>query len=109
MKLHALRIEDAESPDFVFFCPGCKCAHGVWTSRPNSNGAQWAFNGDFDKPTFSPSIDIAYSLPQGPGKPELVKDRCHFFVREGFIEFCSDTTHALTSQTVLIPDWEKSI
>jgi hypothetical protein len=82
-------------PDFVFFCPGCRCEHGVWTSKTNRNGARWTWNGDMVRPTFSPSLNISYG--NGPDVPRVV---CHSFVRDGQIQFLGDCTHALAGQTV---------
>jgi hypothetical protein len=78
-------------PDFVFWCPGCHCGHGVWTSKPNHLGAQWIFNGDMVKPTFQPSL-----LLEAVGK----SPRCHSFITDGRIQFLPDCTHALAGQTV---------
>lgn len=86
-------------PDYLFYCPGCKCSHGVWTSRPNSTGAKWGFNGDLEKPTFSPSILITYE-EIGGGLPKDRPAVCHSFVRDGRIEFLGDCTHELAGQAV---------
>lgn len=95
----------------MFWCPGCQCAHGVWTSdTPNpANGAAWQFNGDAVKPTISPSIlvrgkrpitdDEAKRIMAGESLdiPDFV---CHSFVRDGKIEFLGDCTHSLAGTTV---------
>jgi hypothetical protein len=81
------RVKD--HPDqVIFFCPGCQCAHTVWTGP-----GQWSFNGDFERPTFSPSI-----LVRGGRKGSDFT--CHSFVRDGQIEFCGDSHHALKGRTV---------
>lgn len=87
-------------PDFVFFCPGCRCEHGVWTSKSAPNGARWTWNGDLVKPTFSPSLVVTISYPQGRDRPAEIKHRCHSYVRDGQIEFLGDCTHELKGQTV---------
>ena len=90
------KVEKKEdSPDYVFFCPGCNSHQGVWTSKPNRLGAIWSFNGDFEKPTIKPSLNL-YS--------EGVGYRCHSIITDGKISFCSDSTHALSGQTVELPD-----
>lgn len=71
---------------YYFMCPGCKALHAPSNS--------WTFNGDPDRPTFSPSI-----LVRGVndlGAPE----RCHSFVRDGKIQFLPDCTHELRGMTV---------
>lgn len=78
------------------YCPGCGHLHIIHVSRQNNVGAQWQWNGDADKPTFNPSVHI-----QG---------RCHYFLKDGMIEFLSDSTHKLAGQTVPlpeVPDWVK--
>jgi len=72
------------------FCPGCKEIHHVNTT--------WTFNGDLDRPTFSPSLlvngDTRYFNPAVP--------RCHSFVRDGQIEFLSDCTHEMAGQMIAL-------
>lgn len=74
-----------------FHCPGCGFGHAFRIRAPanDSSGPVWEFNGDVDKPTFSPSL-----LLDDP------KARCHLFVRDGKIEFCSDCHHALAGTIV---------
>lgn len=97
-----------EGGELGFWCPGCEHMHVV-----NSG---WTFNGNYDKPTFSPSVLVTgghYSPQwQGPNcwcnwsarypdKPTSFKcERCHSFVEGGHIQFLSDCTHALAGQTV---------
>jgi hypothetical protein len=76
-------------PDFIFWCPGCKCGHGLWVTRKNSRGAQWTWDGDQEKPTFTPSLLM-----------DTTKSRCHLFVRNGMLEFLSDCEHELAGKTV---------
>src|SRR4051812_39204348 len=91
-----------------FWCPGCKQMHAI------SSG--WVFDGNHDKPTFSPSVLVTgghYCSGVSPGAcwctynaehPDepapFVCFRCHSFVRAGRIEFLGDCTHALAGQTV---------
>jgi hypothetical protein len=86
-------------PDVVFQCPGCNCGHGVWTSKPNHLGAQWTWNEDMVRPTFSPSLNITW----GGGPDDVPRGVCHSFVRDGQIEFLSDCTHSLAGKTVPLP------
>ena len=85
---------DKNSPDLLFFCPGCKIGHGVWLSRRSQNGSIWTYNGDKDKPTIHPSVLV-----------RLDENKiCHSFVKEGKIQFLSDCTHSLANQTVELPE-----
>ena len=85
---------------WLVFCPACQCGHKFDKGR-------WTFNGDTEKPTFSPSMLIRVGpMPTVPaGRPDAGKIRvCHSFVREGRIEFLSDCTHPLAGQTLDLPD-----
>lgn len=85
-----------DAPDLMFFCPGCQCGHGVWTTHSNGiTGAIWNWNGSMDKPTFNPSLKVSH----GAGVV------CHSFVRDGKIQFLSDCTHKLAGQTVDLPEF----
>lgn len=77
----------------MFRCPGCKGGHIVATVKIPGQPC-WAFNGDCEKPTFSPSI--LYKTANG-----VV---CHSFVRDGKIQFLKDSAHELAGQTVDLPD-----
>lgn len=78
---------------YVFWCPGCDQPHPyrVHPDPYRANMPMWSFNGDMDRPTFSPSLLVHPS----PGQP-----RCHLFVKNGTIEFCGDCDHALAGKTV---------
>ena len=89
---------NGHGPDYTFWCPGCECAHGIWTMKRGGT-PNWEFNGREDKPTFSPSILVRY--PNGAtGKDEV----CHSYVRDGQIQFLNDCTHKLAGQTVELPE-----
>lgn len=105
----------------MFRCPGCKEAHGVSVSRPEGQaGPVWGYNGNPDKPTFTPSILVTgYRVsPEGEammdrGDPPPEGGRypgsafvCHSFVTDGRIQFLGDCTHALAWQTVDLPEIE---
>lgn len=99
----------ASHADFLFWCPGCKCAHGVWTTKQNGVGAVWSFNGDMERPTFSPSLLIRFTRDitneehtriMAGEKLNIPQTVCHSFVRDGQIEFLSDCTHHLAGKTV---------
>lgn len=76
-----------------WYCPGCKCDHGVPVPP---HRLAWDWNGSLESPTLSPSVLVTY----GGNPPADMPDVCHCFVRDGRIEFCSDSGHALAGQTV---------
>lgn len=99
---------------FVWECPACECLHHIQTDK--SENPCWDFNGDLDAPTVSPSVRVGGTIPITDeehkkimsGEPFEPKSLvCHFFIRNGQIEFCSDSTHKLAGKTVEIPDWNK--
>lgn len=83
---------------WAFYCPGCKYDHALAIRQYQEGGnPQWNFNGDVDKPTFSPSLLVF------GGDPDR---RCHTFIKKGQIQFLDDCFHELKGQTVEIPDYE---
>lgn len=101
---------DPGHEEYIFNCPGCGYAHSFvvrWgakslacrrerftrENKPWTEPAKWQFNGDLDRPTFSPSL--LYSAPA---------KRCHLFMRSGKIEYLLDCAHALAGKTVDIMD-----
>lgn len=120
--MHSKVLRTVEGGGLSFFCPGCQVRHVIW----HGAGAppRWGWNGDMDKPTFTPSILVRYScLSQAAADrdkafhekhgrhmspEELPYDEhhvCHSYVAGGRIQFLGDCTHALANQTVDLPDW----
>ena len=85
--------EVANAPDFMFWCPACKCGHGVWVEGPCRTGAQWKFNGNMEKPSFHPSLKIEFNRE---GKDMV----CHLVVTDGVLNYCGDSTHELAGQSI---------
>ncbi len=98
-----------------FFCPGCEQVHAVRVPG-------WSFNGSETAPTFHPSVLVTsgHFAPhftagsecwctyrrEHPDEPVSFRCyRCHSFVREGKIQFLTDSTHELAGQTVELPEW----
>lgn len=95
-----------------FWCAGCETHHAIDPTR-------WTWNGDSEKPTFSPSILVTGYVMSERGYQQLAEhlslpvekrpphDRfdgndsvCHSFVKDGMIEYLTDCTHALSGQTL---------
>ena len=82
----------------VFMCPGCKERHII--HHGVGNGPRWQWNGDAEKPTFSPSVLVRWT------DEDTAKDFvCHSFVTAGKIQFLNDSTHDLAGKTVDLPDF----
>ena len=91
---------------FTHWCPACEERHAFAVSKAFNNGARWTFDGNFDAPTFAPSMNIRTGpRPTVPaGRPDVGQiDVCHYFLRAGKIQYLSDCTHALKGQTVELP------
>lgn len=89
---------DDTEVSFVFDCPACGIGHSF---RVEGEGPKWSFNGDVDKPTFSPSLLVKW------GKSGKMDQVCHSFVRDGQMQFLSDCTHEMAGKTITLPetDW----
>lgn len=118
------KLRDSEGNGLSFWCPGCKLAHRI--QHGAGAGPRWGWNGDVEKPTFTPSVLVTgrdftpkgeadYEAWYAAGCPknadgslhtfESADATCHSFVTDGRIQFLSDCTHALAGQTVDLPDW----
>lgn len=105
MSMFGSKLRTAGDNRFVHWCPGCDEAHQIPTGT--GDGPRWSFNGSKESPTFNPSVRIRY--PANPDAEEEYKEWrtervCHYFIRDGQIDFCTDSTHNLKGQTVELPD-----
>ncbi len=87
--------DNADPYGYTFKCPGCLESHYIPTSHASK--CHWTFNGSLTSPTFSPSI-LCHEVKWPDGS--IGFRRCHFFVRDGRIEFCGDSDHELAGRTV---------
>lgn len=60
-----------------------------------AKGPKWSFNGDYESPTFSPSLLV------NPGDKY---SQCHLFVTNGQIQYCNDSFHQLSGKTIPMVD-----
>lgn len=119
-------LRDVADGGLMFWCPGCNLAHRVMVG--DGAGPRWGWNGDADKPVFTPSVLVtgrtftpagraAYEEWYAAGCPPLdgrqfdnAPSVCHTFVGcngalPGQIVFLGDCTHELAGQTVDLPAW----
>jgi hypothetical protein len=73
---------------FLVYCPACRHAHQYDVGR-------WQFNGNFEKPTFTPSMLEYYTLQSGERKHV-----CHSFLTDGVWKFLSDCMHSMKDKEV---------
>lgn len=79
----------------AYWCPACKHAHWVPINR-------WTWNGSLVAPTLAPSV--RHYITHEDKREETL---CHYYVKDGKIEYCTDCPHELKGQTidmVPIPD-----
>ncbi len=94
------RVEGQDGRRGVAFnCPGCSEYHMAQIAAP-AGSPVWGFNGDYVRPTLSPSLLVRSTY--AAGAPRV----CHSFIRDGRIEFLADCTHTLAGQTVDLPPVE---
>ena len=79
------------------WCPACKMTHQIAVERPFNNGAQWSLTFGPNGPTFSPSIRTLIKVVDGRNQD------CHYFIRDGQIQYCADSYHDFRGQTIPLP------
>lgn len=107
------RAKQAEGDRVHFRCPGCDDVHGIHTGPDG-----WTWNGDLDRPTFTPSLLVhmtkwhgtfeqygKWTRPTHANVEPGGQATCHSFVTDGRIQFLGDSTHHLAGQTVDLPEW----
>lgn len=97
-------LRTVEGNRLMFWCPGCDGAHMIRVG--DGSGPGWGFNGNYERPTFTPSVLVTYNGPDAgiDGAPPAV---CHSFVTDGQIQFLGDCTHALAGQTVPLKPFDE--
>lgn len=107
------KLRSVEGGRFMYWCQGCEEVHMV--------GPTWAFDGDLEAPTFSPSVLVTcghhtpgfvegsgcwctYNAAHPDEEPDFQCFRCHTFIKGGMVEFLSDCSHGLAGQTLPLPD-----
>lgn len=91
-RITVLRRDDGSVDGWGFSCPGCRAGHAFWADRG------WTFNGDLERPTFSPSL--VNWRPLEAKSPDDAEHRCHLYLRDGQLQFLPDCTHELAGQVV---------
>lgn len=94
MKLQKVNSFD-ENVEWFFYCRGCEMRHLI---RSTGSHPCWTWNGDRDKPTFSPSY-LIHGM-------ENVR-QCHSFIADGKIQYLADCQHALANQTIDLPNFNQ--
>jgi hypothetical protein len=103
-----MKLRRVEGAGYSFHCPGCGQHHVFYTE---GDGPKWSFNGDTDRPTFSPSLKNSHPgqpAVEDPEKPEeaIPAFCCHLHVENGVLKYCPDCTHAFAGLNVPMEDVE---
>lgn len=116
-------LRNGQGGRLTWWCPGCDGPHQIATG--DGPGPRWGWNGNAERPTFSPSVLVtgvgmtpagqaeadawfAAHCPQPAPKFETQPTVCHSFVVDGQVQMLGDCTHALAGQTVPIPPWPRA-
>lgn len=118
MKLCFSTVPDGGGRQAHFWCPACRATHSFWVDRPGGARPSWTYNGDPERPTFSPSLLIrsieppllpggerGWDRPHSEWTPYTV---CHLHVVDGEIRYCGDNPHPLNGKTVPMEDIPES-
>lgn len=111
-------LRNAAGGRLTWWCPGCDGAHSIATGE--GSGPRWRWNGNAERPTFTPSVLVTCDVWTPPVTPEnleqwraapweqrQVRAVCHSFVVDGQMQFLGDCTHSLAGKTVPIPPWTR--
>jgi hypothetical protein len=110
------KLRNDDHHGLTYYCQGCDSAH-----RIEVGNGRWTWNGDAEKPTFSPSVKVTGTKMTAKGKAdyqswlasghpkrtepfESSPSICHTFITDGKVQFLSDCTHELAGQTLDLPD-----
>ena len=122
------KFRSLEGGGLIYYCEGCRKAHMIMVGE--GPGPRWSWNGDLERPVFSPSVlsqgremtpagRAAWEAWIDAGHPEPTPEFesahqvCHTFVgcngaQPGEIIFLGDCTHELAGQVrpfADLPDW----
>lgn len=84
----------------VYACPACGSHHAIAVQPGPQPGPVWEWNGSLETPTCSPSV--RHRWPGADGR----EFQCHYFIKEGRLHYCTDSTHELAGKTLEIPPAE---
>ena len=91
---------------YFHWCPACQEMHPL----PDS----WTFNGNVERPTFSPSFKTTFThwtggvAESGHGLGERQERICHYIIADGKIHFCADSWHG-RSDVADMPDLPRDL
>lgn len=88
---------------YAHYCPACDGIHQIFVGGPTP--PNWTFDGNIDQPTFSPSIRVFHPKHKDlEGVEHAEKTVCHYFLKAGVIEYCTDNPHKFNGKKVPLPE-----
>ncbi|HEY6461671.1 MAG TPA: DUF6527 family protein [Polyangiaceae bacterium] len=86
--------KDGQPYGYCVWCPACDDSHHF---------QGWNFNGDHERPTFTPSMLVRYAVgdPSDPASGRV----CHSYLTDGVWNYLPDCTHAHAGKSLPAPDW----
>lgn len=95
--------------NLIYHCHHCGL-HSIPVLIGRKEDKSWEWNGDHEKPTVKPSVNHFYPDSHYEQHPNCPKYRCHYFISNGNIEYCSDCTHEHAGKVMaLIPFTEAEV
>ncbi len=91
MKLDRMVDDGGNLRGYSFECPACGFSHAFYVAGQ----LIWKFNGDMDRPTFTPSLRNRWT----EGEEEHQRC-CHLNLTDGVLHFHGDCTHELAGKQV---------
>lgn len=101
-----VRVSDPEgypAGGLGHWCPACGIMHVFAVGEPSTRGVRWTWDGDVDRPTFQPDMNIAWGDELRAAFAGRGGGRCHYRLAAGVLEFAWDCTHALRGRRVPLP------
>ena len=84
------------------FCPACDFTHGFRVDLDGHGQYEpdklWTFDGNWDEPTFHPSMFSNADFWATPHHPS-----CHSFLQQGYWHYLSDCSHSMANLIVPVP------
>lgn len=89
----SFKLKEAREGLLFHWCPACDARHPIYLT-PNEEGGVWTWDGNAERPTVKPSIMIR--------RQGLI---CHYYITDGYVQFCDDSTHMFAGVSVELPDF----
>lgn len=95
MKIRPIENPKGELVGYSFYCPGCGHDHVYYVIGK----IKWEFNGDMDRPSFTPSLLNRWgNRVPGYEHTDHGGGQCHLYVTDGKINYCGDCTHEMNGK-----------